>query len=447
MKIAILGAGKLGLRVTKALLDGDHDITLVDIDEARLTMLSQQYDVLTYVGDVRTIDILKEMDIDSYDLLLACTSSDAANIFAASNAKTLGCKKVVVRLSEPEYMNQIDFICHHYKIDSIINPDMLITDEIYRYLTGISSLSNVVYTGNKIAVVEIDADREPLAAGKPVKDFINILPNTQVLGISRHGRIIIPHGAETIESSDILYLAGEKEEILKYAENLTVKHKSSTRKVMIIGGGGVGFYLAQMLSDHGMYVKIIESNEKRCHYLSSNLNNVMVLNGNGTDLALLEEENFDQMDAFVAATGFDEENLLLALAAKDHGIKDVISKVSHDSYDDLISKLGIDIVLDPMNISAGAILKAINSPDRILSSVLLQGQAELLEIHVDKSLAMVNRKIKTLKLPDEILVAVISRENNIIIPSGDDIILPGDHLIVACLLSNISYIEKLFRTK
>lgn len=447
MKIAILGAGKFGLRVTEALLDGDHDISLVDTNEARLNMLSQQYDMLTYVGDARTIDILKEMDVGSYDFLLACTSSDSANIFAASNAKALGCKKVVVRLSEPEYMNQNEYICHQYKIDSIINPDMLITGEIYKYLIEKNSLSSIVYTGDTIAVIAIDADSESLAVGETVTDLRSILPNTKVVGISRHGRIIIPHDTDTIESGDILYLAGEKEEMLKHAEKHAVKRKNGTRKVMIIGGGGVGFYLAQMLSDHGMYVKIIESNEKRCHYLSSKLNNVMVLNGNGTDLALLEEENFEQMDAFVAATGFDEENLLLALTAKDHGIKDVISKVSHDSYDDLISKLGIDIVLDPMSISAGAILKEINIPDRILSTVLLQGQAELLDIHVDKTFAMANRKLKSLKLPDHVLVAAISRGNDSIIPDGDDIILPGDHLIVTCLLSNISYIEKLIKTK
>lgn len=447
MKIAILGAGKLGLRVTEALLDGDHDITLVDTNEARLAMLSQQYDVLTYIGDARTIDILKEMDIGSYDFLLACTSSDSANIFAASNAKALGCKKVVVRLSEPEYMNQNDFICHHYKIDSIINPDMLITSEICKYLIEKNSLSNIVYTGDTIVVIAIDADSEPLAVGDPVTDFRNILPNTKVVGISRHGRIIVPRDTDRIESGDILYLAGEKEEMLKYADKYAVKRKNGTRKVMIVGGGGIGFYLAQMLSDHGIYVKIIESNEKRCHYLSSKLNNVMVLNGNGTDLALLEEENFEQMDAFVAATGFDEENLLLALTARDHGIQNVISKVSHDSYDDLISKLGIDIVLDPMSISSGAILKEISSPDRILSTVLLQGQAELLEIHVDKTLAIANRKLKSLRLPDHILIAAIGRGNDIIIPGGNDIILPGDHLIVACLLSNISYIENLIKTK
>ncbi len=447
MKIAIMGAGKLGLRVTEALLDGDYDITLVDTNEARLTMLSQQYDVLTYVGDARTIDILKEMDIDSYDFLLACTSSDDANIIAASNAKALGCRKVVARLTEPEYMNQNDFICHHYKIDSIINPDMLITGEIYRYLIEKYSLSNGVYTSKRIAMIEIDADRESRVVGKPITEFRNILPNTLVVGISRHGKIIIPHGTDTIESGDLLYLVGEKEEMLKYARKFTVRRKNDTQKVMIVGGGRTGFYLAQKLADYGAYVKIIESSEKRCHYLSSHLNNVMVLNGNGTDLALLEEENFEQMDAFVTATGFDEENLLLALTAKNHGIEDVISKVSHESYDDLISKLGIDIVLNPMDISASAILRIISGSKRVLSTVLLQGQAELLEIYVDKTLAIVNKKLKSLKLPDYMLIAAINRGSKTIIPSGDDTILPGDHLIMVCLLSHIGYIEKLIKTK
>ena len=445
MKIAILGAGKLGVSVTEALVNGDYDLTLVDINESKLTQLSQQYDVLTYVGDARTIDILNQMGIDDYDFLLSCTSSDDANIIAASNAKKLGCKKVVARLTEPEYMNQMDFICQHYNIDSIINPDVLITGEIYRYLVEKYSLSNGVYTNKRIAMIEIYAYRESRLVGKPITSFKDVLPNTLCVGISRHGKLMIPHGNDIIEENDLLYLVGEKKQMLDYAKNFTKKRRSDAQKVMIIGGGRTGFYLAQKLSEYGSFVKIIESDEKRCHYLSDHLRNVMVLNGNGTDLTLLEDENLDQMDAFVTATGFDEENLLLALTAKNHGVEDVISKVSHESYDDLISQLGIDVVLNPMDISASAILRIISGSKRVLSTVLLQGQAELLEIYVDEDMGMINTPIKRLNLPDYALIAAINRGTKTIIPSGDDIIKPGDHLIMVCLLSHIGYIEKFIK--
>lgn len=443
MKIAILGAGKLGLRITEALINGDYDITIVDTNEEKLNHISQQYDVLTFNGDARRISLLKQIGVDSCDFLISCTSSDDTNIFTASAAKALGCKKVVARVTAPEHMGQNDFICDNFNIDSIINPDMLITGEIYRYLVEKYSLSNGVYTNKRIAMIEVPTTKEPRIIGKPINEFRNILPNTLVVGISRHGKVLIPHGTDTIMNDDVLYLVGEKKEMLDYAKTFSKKRKSDAQKVMIVGGGRTGFFLAQKLSEYGALVKLIETDEKRCHYLSSNLKNVMVLHGSGADMSLLEEENFDEMDAFVTATGFDEENLLLALTAKNHGIEDVISKVSHESYDELITKLGIDVVLNPMDISASAIMRIISGSKRVLSSVLLQGQAELLEIYVEEEMGFTHTSIKDLNVPDFAIIAAINRGSKTIIPRGDDTIEPGDHLIIVCLLSHIGYIEKL----
>ncbi|MBQ0018530.1 MAG: NAD-binding protein [Clostridiales bacterium] len=276
MKIAILGAGKFGVNVIEALLDGGHDITLVDLNTSRLDLISKQYDVLTYVGDIRTVDVLEQIEISSFDFLLSCTSSDDVNIIAASNAKALGCQKVAARMSEPDYTHQYDFICRHYGIDAIVNPNIILAEAIYNTL------------------------------------------------------------------------------IEKCFE------KPGKHKVMIIGGGRSGFYLADKLSSRGDYVKLIEVNEDRCRYLCDHLHNVMVLHGRGTDIALLEEEDFTTMDAFVTATGSDEEDLLMALTARDHGVKNVISKVKYSSYNELAEKLGIDALFNPMTLSATEILRIIS---------------------------------------------------------------------------------------
>lgn len=445
MKIAILGAGKLGSILTETLLAGDNDITLIDINEKRLEHLAQMYDVLTYVGDIHRVSLLKEVGIGSYDFALACTGNDDANIFAAACAKALGCNKVIARVASPEHMGQNDFICQNFNIDATINPDLLITGEIYRYLVEKYSLSNGVYTNKRIAMIELEANDEPRIVNKPITEFRNILADTLVVGISRHGQVIIPHGGDTILPGDIIYLVGEKQAMLAYAKKFTRARSRNAQKVMIVGGGRTGFFLAQKLSEYGALVKIIETNEKRCHYLSNNLRNVMVLHGNGADISLLEEENLDQMDALVTATGFDEENLLLALAAKNRGVEDVISKVSHESYNDLISRLGIDVVLNPMDISASAILRIVNGSKRVLSSVLLQGQAELLEIYVDDTMNIINTPLKELNLPDYAIIAAINRGTKTIIPGGNDTIIPGDHLIVVCLLSHIGFIETIIK--
>lgn len=446
MKIAILGAGKLGISVTEALISGDYDITLIDTNEEKLNTISEQYEVFTCVGDANRTSILKQIGIDKFDFLISCTSSDDTNIFAASSAKALGCKKVIARVTAPEHMNQTDFICENFNIDAIINPDLLITGEIYRYLIEKYSLDNGIYTNKRIALIEIQASNEPRILGKQISEFRTILPNTLVVGVSRNGKVIIPHGNDIIDNKDILYLVGEKKEMINYAKRFNTKQKTDAQKVMIIGGGRTGFFLARKLAEYGALVKLIEADRKRCTYLSNNLSNVMILNGSGTDMRLLEEENFEEMDALVAATGFDEENLLIALTAKNHGIEDVISKVSHDNYNDLTSELGIDVILNPMEISAGAILRIISGSKRVLSSVLLQGQAELLEIYVDEDMKMINSKLIDLNIPEYAIIAAINRGTETIIPTGEDIILPGDHLILVCLLSHIGYIEHLLES-
>lgn len=446
MKIVILGAGKLGIRLVEALVDGDYDVTLVDNNEEKLNHLAQQYDVLTVAGDAKTVELLREVNVSEADFLLSTTTSDDTNILAASFAKILGCKYVAARVRDPEHMNQLEFIREHYNIDMIINPDLLITGEIYRYLIDKYTLSNGIYTFDKIALIEFEASRMPEVVGKNLIEFRAIQPDFLVIGISKNGKILVPHGPDVIGEKDLLYLIGEKQDIFKLSKRVHSKfHHADSRKVMIIGGGKTGYYLARRLSEYGSKVKIVEQDKQRCHYLTNKLRNVMVLNGDGANIKMLEEEDLNEMDAFVTCTGYDEENLLLALTAKNHGIEDVISKVSHESYKELISKLGIDIVLNPLDISASAILRAIRGSRRVLSSVLLQGQAELLEIYASDRMNMLNVPLRNLELPEYIIIAAIRRGTETIIPDGNTVIKDGDRVIIVCLVSNIGYVEKLTR--
>ena len=446
MKIAIIGAGKLGIRLTEALLDGDYDITVVDNNEKKLDILSQQFDVFTVLGDAKTIELLNRIDVKTFDFLIATTTSDDTNILATSFAKILGCKRVIARVREPEHMNQLDFLREHYNIDMLINPDLLITAEIYRYLVEKDTLSNGIFTSRSIALIEFEADKKQQLIGKSMIEFRTIMPDMMMVGISRKGKMIIPHGSTVIEAHDLLYLIGEKENVFELASRVHTKiHRSSVQKVMIIGGGKTGYYLADRLSEYGAFVKLIERDKERCHYLANRLENVMILHGDGSNVGLLTEEDMDEMDAFVTATGYDEENLLLALMAKTHGIEDVISKVSHDSYTELISKLGIDVVLNPLDISATTVLRLIRGAKKVISSVLLQGQAELMEVYAQEGMSMINVPLKDLKLPDYIIIAAIHRGMETIIPDGNTRIKPGDRVTIVCMISNIGYVEKLFK--
>ncbi|NLY82092.1 MAG: Trk system potassium transporter TrkA [Clostridiales bacterium] len=446
MKVAIIGAGKLGLRITDTLIDGDYEITIIDKNENLLNKISQKLDVLTVLGDAKQIELLKDIHIETYDFLFAAATSDEVNILIASFAKALGCKFVSARVRDPEHMKQIDFIREKFNIDFIVNPDLLITQAIHKYLVEKYTLSNGIFTSGKIALIEFNASMLPKIVNLTLPEFKQIYPKMLIVGISRKGKMIIPHGNDTIEKDDSLYIIGEKDPIFKLNTKVHVNGKyTNVQKVMIIGGGKTGYYLANQLSEFGASVKLIEKNKERCQYLSTKLNNVMVLYGDGTDIGMLLEENMDEMDAFVTATGYDEENLLLALTAKQHGIEDVISKVSRESYKGLIEQMGIDMVLNPLDITASTILRNIQGTKKVLSSLLLQGQAELLEIYAYDKMNMLNTPLKNLDLPEGIIIAAIHRGNDVIIPSGDTRLLKNDKVIIVSLLSEIGNLEKLFK--
>ena len=448
MKVAIVGAGKLGIKVANALLEGDHEITVIDISETVLSRISQQMDVMTVNASGKNIRSLKQCGIDKFDFLLASTDSDEDNMLIASFAKKLGCSRVIARIRDPENMKQIDFIKENLDIDHVVNPDYSITMEIYKYLVEKYTLTNGIFSSGRVSMVQFGVRKMRKLAGLSMIEVRKIFPNMLIVAISRNGKIIIPHGQTTIEDCATLYLIGERSEIHNLHKKVYEKGKyTNLQKVMIVGGGKTGFYLADKLSEFGIAVKVIEKDKDRCYYLSTHLDDVMILHGDATDTSLLDEENIDEMDAFVTATGLDEENLLLALMAKQRGIEDVISKVSRQSYKDLIEKLGIDMALNPLDIVASIILRYIQGSKRIVSSLLIQGQAEITEIIASDTMKFTNVPLNELDLPDGVIIAAIHRGNSIIIPDGTTSILADDKVTIFCLLSDLAELEALFKPK
>ena len=446
MKVAIVGAGKLGMKVAEALLGGDHSVTIIDTNEAWTEKINSILDVMTVNANAKEVKVLKSIGISSYDFLITTTGDDEANIVIAAFAKKLGCSKVIARVRDPEHMQQISFIKYLMNIDYIVNPDLGITVEIYKYLAEKYTLSNGIFTSGDASLLEFYVSKRPELVGVSMRQISSYLPNMLVVAISRFGKVIIPHGDTTIQDEDIVYVIGEKEPIQKLAEKVHEKGKyTDLQKVMIIGGGKTGFYLAGMLSEFGAAVKIIEKSKDRCHYLSTHLDDVMILHGDATDLDLLEEENLDGMDAVVTATGFDEDNLLLALTAKQHKVEDVIAKVSRTSYVEIISAMGIDMALNPLDITTNDIIRYVQSSRTVVSSQLIQGQAEIVEVIATSHMKIIDEPLKNLELPDTFLVAAIHRGDKLIIPTGDTIIREDDRVIIISLISDLKVTEKLLK--
>lgn len=446
MKVCIAGAGKLGLKVANALIGGDHNVTVIDKNEETLQKLASQLDVMTLNANAKQISVLQDLHMASYDFFLASTDDDEKNIVIATLAKNLGCSKVIARVRDPEHMNQMDFIRDVFDIDFIVNPDFAITTEIYKYLVEKYSLTNGVFSTGKAAMIEIKVSKMPQLIGRQMHDVSDYLPGMLVVAISRKGKVLVPHGDDTIQERDMLYVIGNRKDIMQLSRRVIDKGKyTDISKVMIIGGGKTGLYLSKRLSELNLSVKIIERSKERCHYLAENLENVIVLHGDGTDLDLLEEENIDDMDAVVTATGFDEDNLLLALMAKNKGIEDVIAKVSRGIYTDMVSQMGVDMALNPLDITVSQILRVIQGKKRIVSSRLIQGQAEIIEINIDERMRLTKKPLKDLTFPDGVLIAAIHRGKELIIPTGDTVIKDGDRVLVVCLLSDLIELEKLLR--
>ncbi|MBQ0078999.1 MAG: Trk system potassium transporter TrkA [Eubacterium sp.] len=444
MKILIVGAGKLGVKVASALLGGDHDVTIMDIDEALLKRVGSQIDVMTVNANAKETKALMNINIASYDFLIATTGSDEQNIVIASFAKKLGCSKVIARVRDPEHMSQFDFIKDTMNIDSIVNPDLGITQEIYKYIVEKYTLGNGIFTMGGASLIEYKVFKHPDLINKHVSEVGPYLPNMLVIAVSRNGKIIIPNGDTLIEENDSVYVIGEKEPIEELNAKVHERGKyTNLQKVMIVGGGKTGFFLAQKLSAFGVSVKIVEKSKERCHYLSTHLKNVMVLNGDATDFGLLEEENIDQMGAVVTATGFDEDNLLLALNAKRHNVKYVIAKVSRAGYAEIITDMGIDMALNPLDITTSAIIRFIQGYKKVLTSQLIQGQAEIMEIVATPRMKILNKPLKELGLPSGMLIAAIHRGNQVIIPNGNTKIIEDDRVTLISLLSDLDVTEGL----
>ena len=448
MNIAIIGGGKLGIKVCEALVGGDYSITIVDTNDALLDRLSQQFDVMTVNEDARDINVLKEIGISKFQYVLVATGRDETNLVIGGFAKKLGCHRVIVRVRDPEYMKHFEFIRTSMGIDYIVNPDFAITMEIYKYLSEKYTLNNGVFTSGRIALIEFKARRKKELIGLKMPEVRRLMPDMLIAAISRNGKVIIPHGNDEIREDDAVYVVGEKSEIMELNKKVHVKGKyTDLQKVMIIGGGKTGYYLAQRLADFGASVKLVEQSKERCQYLSTRIPNVMILHGDGTDMDMLEEENIDEMDAFVTATGYDEQNLLLALTAKQKGIEDVISKISRESYSGLIEEMGVDMVLNPLDITAAYIFSIIQGEKRVISSMLVQGQAEIIEVVATPGMKMVGDTLQNLNLPKGVLIASIYRQGEVIIPDGNARIKDGDRVIMFSLLSDIADLEKLMKIR
>lgn len=445
MKVMIVGAGKLGYRLAEAMINENIDVTLVDVNSNKLKTINDHLDVLTVQANGIQIGALKELDIEDYDLLIAATSSDETNTLICTLSKKLNCKRTIARIRNPEFIEELDFVKNQLGIDSIINPDLATAIEMERYISKTYNFYSGDFAKGKVSMVDLHLGGSNRFIGKQIKD-IDGLEGLLITAISRNGEMIIPNGSTELMIDDVIHIIGKGKNINKLAESLGINmNKKETKKVLIFGGGNIGYYLAQRLENSGINVTIMEVDKSRCEYLAENLTHTLVIHGDGTNMDLLQEEDLESYDTFVGATGYDEQNLLMALLAKQSGVNKTIAKISRPNYVHIVDKLDIDVALNPVNITVSNILKYIRGGKVVSVSLLLGGDAEVTEIIASEDSPIIEKPIFELGLPKGVIIGAIVHKGEVIIPNGNSVIHKNDRIIVFTLSSNTHILSKMIK--
>jgi len=442
MKIIIIGAGKVGYNLAENLSKSNHDVIIIDKNYAALSKAEENLEVLCIKGSGVSTNILMEAGIETADLLIAVTNSDEVNMVCCLTAKKLGVKHTIARIRDHEYAHELLLLKEELGLDLIINPEQAAADEIANVLNFSSAINVENFAKGRVKMIEIKVAEDMPMVGMRLKDIGSKFESSVLVGVViRDDEVIVPNGDFIINENDSIYLIGQPSHLYNFCKVFgKVPHK--IRNVMIVGGGRIAVYLGKLLAEMGMKVKVIEIDREKCIQLSELIPEALIIHGDGTDEELLRSENIDEMDAFIAVTGMDEENMMAALIAKHNGAKKVISKASRTNYISIIKSLGIDSVISPKQITSNQILKYVRGNNVESLYRIIEGQAEITEVIAEPGSRILNTKLKKLGIPKDTIIATVVRKNEVVIPHGNDIIKEGDRVIVISKNKNISSLDE-----
>ena len=442
MRVIVVGAGKVGYQIAETLAEENYDVVVLDRNAEVISKVSDNLDVLAIRANGLLKPPLMELGIRSDDVLIAVTDSDEGNMIACLSARNLGVGRTIARIRNPEFSKDLAVSKADVAVDYVINPEKSTAYEISSLLTFSPAGQMGDFAGGRVQMVQLPVKPDSKLSGITVQQCGQIA-HILVAAISRGGRIIIPRGSDVIEAGDDIFITAKRSEITSFCAAVGLIPKRF-RHVMIVGGSRISYYLAENLYHHGMSVKLIENDQQRCQILSELLPHALVICGDGTDPRLLKAENIAGMDAFVALTGRDEDNILLSLLAKQLGAGKGIAKVSRPNYLSLAQAIGVDATVTPSLITAGEILRLVRGGPVMSLFMLLGGQAEIIEFLIRPASAVVDYQLKQLALPKEVLITTIVRDNDVIVPRGDTAIRANDRLIVICRMEEVPAVKKLF---
>jgi trk system potassium uptake protein TrkA len=444
MRVIIVGAGEVGYQISKFLTLESIEVVVIDKNGNNLKRISEELDVAVIEAEGGDPSALKEAEADKADILLAVTSSDETNMIACLLGKAMfNVPRKIARIRNPDYFFNKELLGKsNLDIDPAINPELEVAKAITRLLEIPFATEVEDFENGILKVIGLKVDAKSHLTGKSLKDLRTGIKKEFIIGvIERDDKAIVPSGSDAIKEGDIIYMPIKKVDIGEIAKLFEVSAKPS-KKVMLLGGGRIGYYVASTM-EHRADIKIIERDAERCKFLSKYLGKSLILHGDGTDQKLLLEENISDMDVFVAVSNNEDLNIMASLLAKKLGAKNVISIVNRTDYIPLAHRLGIQAVLSPRLITASTILRYVRKGDVLSLTAIAENMAEIMEVRVGKTSSLIGKALKDAKPPRSFIIGTIIREDKIIIPTGKDIIQENDKLIIFTLRESIKDVEKI----
>ena len=459
MNIIICGAGRVGFTIAKQLSEQGHSITVIDTSSEDIQKIDDALDVKAIVGKATYPSILEKANASETDMIIAVTRNDEINMLICQIAFSIfNIPKKIARIRSQDYLNPKFTTVYNKEnlpIDVIISPEIEIAKSIQRKLEAPGALDSVPFADNKIRLLEILINDGCDLINIKLKELTKKYPNidANVIGIIRDDKFLIPKKEDEVKKNDKIYVIINSSQTVETLEAFGHTEKVS-KKILIVGGGNVGFNLAKNIEEtlDAARVKIVEKDKERAEFLASELNNTIVINGNGLDEDVLAEANLEEAETVLALTNDDEDNLMVSVLvekfAKDEKeIEDkrTMALINKPNYSLLQDSLKIDDLIDPRMNTVSSILKHVHKGTIETAYTIMNGEYEVIEAEIIETSELINKELKNSNLPDEIRIGAVLREDKIIIPQSNFVFLKDDKVVFLAKKDSISVVENIFR--
>lgn len=453
MKIIIVGCGKVGTTLTEQLSSEGHEVTVIDRDGEILKSVAESCDVMGVVGNGAVYQVQMEAGIVDADLLIATTNSDELNMLCCLIAKKAGNCHTIARIRNSEYSTEIGFIREELNLSLAINPELAAAREISRLLKFPSAIKIDTFAKGRVELIKFMVPEGSKLHNMPIYEVIlKLRSSVLICALERGNEVMIPDGSVRLQAGDKISIVASVAEVLKFLKAVGIPN-NSVKTAMLIGGGKITYYLAKMLEDTPIKLKIIEKDMDRCRFLSEEFPNAIIIHGDAADQQVLLEEGIRQTEAFAALTGFDEENIMLSLyaASQSEVNAKLITKVNKIAFEGVINSMNLGSVIYPKLLTADTIVRYVRAMHNSVGSnvetlyKLVANKVEALEFRVGKDAPMIGIPLEKLSLKKNLLVACINRNGQIIIPRGKDTIEENDTVIIVTMVTGLKDLKDILR--